>query len=118
MKSFLWFASVVLVLAAMTGFVFLTDADLLDLFNGSSYHQRSRWKRSRLYPQYVLPPDQDRQRFYQEEEDRRNQGTTEQQQRPKISDDGNSLKSRVPSAGKSFFSIVSDLSNVFAITSL
>ncbi|EFX79919.1 hypothetical protein DAPPUDRAFT_103920 [Daphnia pulex] len=97
MKSFLWFVSVVLVLAAMTGFVFLTDADLFDLFNGSSHHQRSRWKRSRLYPQYVLPPDQDRQRFYQEEEeDRRNQGTNEHQHHPQISDDDNSLQSRIP----------------------
>jgi hypothetical protein len=110
MKSFLWFASVVLVLAAMTGFVFLTDADLFDLFNGSSHHQRSRWKRSRLYPQYVLPPDQDRQRFYQEEEeDRHNQGTNDQHHHPQISDDDNSLQSRIPTTGKkSFFLLLQD----------
>jgi hypothetical protein len=103
MKSFLWFVSVSLVLAAMTGFVFLTDADLFDLFNGSSYNQRSRWKRSQLYPQYVLPPDQDRHHFYPEEdEDRHHQA---EQHHAKVNDGDNSLNSRIPSPGKILFSI-------------
>ncbi|XP_057370626.1 uncharacterized protein LOC130691659 isoform X2 [Daphnia carinata] len=77
MKSFVWFVSVALAVATMTGFVFLSDADLFDLFkSGSSYNQRSRWKRSRLYPQYVLPPDQDKQHFQNHQEEDGHQHST------------------------------------------
>ncbi|KAI9565918.1 hypothetical protein GHT06_009716 [Daphnia sinensis] len=97
MKSFMWFVSVALAVATMTGFVFLSDADLFDLFkSGSSYNQRSRWKRSRLYPQYVLPPDQDRQRYLHHQEDDGHQHPT-QDKHSTASASLNSQRSRLSS---------------------